>query len=63
MENLYEEIKENLSEISKAIDWIGDTNLRRFIDSHVVIIHLKARSLPTKAYEDRAEKYWNEMNK
>ena len=53
-----EKIEVNLKNIIRAIDSIGNSNLRRYIDSQVVIIHRKIQGLEVKNIESEAKEYW-----
>ena len=52
-----EQIRENLANISQAIDSITDTNLRRYIDAQIVIIHRKFLGKETESVEKEASVY------
>lgn len=57
----YETIKENLNNITHAIDAIAESNLRRYIDSQVTIIHRKMQGMRTGDVELEADQYRRRM--
>ena len=62
MKSTPENISTNLQNIGRAIDFIGDTNLRRYIDAQLVIIHCKINNKPIKRAQQDAVYYWNKLH-
>lgn len=58
----YDDIKEQLKYIQRAIDRIDDKGLRQFIDSQLVIIYCKTHNMDTKVKEQEAKEDWYKLN-
>ena len=58
----YEEIKPFLQNISSKIDWIGDSNLRRYLDAQVVMIHRLFMGKEIESVQKEAAGYLSKLN-
>lgn len=58
----YDDIKEQLTNIRRAIDRIGERDLRQFIDAQIVIIYRKGHKMDTKVMEQESKEAWYKLN-
>jgi len=55
-------IKGYLENLSSKIDWISDTNLRRYLDAQIVCIYRTISGMETDSIEAEAKEYLAKLN-